>query len=301
MRRLELLIKEVRQSSDTDDINSISDFELMRYFNDAQKSIQNVIYQSNSSADVFVKEYLLGLEPEVQQYPLPLDIYAKNSVVSVSLTRDGRIYQPLKRAAYREKEVVLGYSLLGNNLVLTSNPSTMSARQLIMTYNYRLPLLSLRVGKISAVDNNAKTITLGSDYLSDFYERHEYISIVDKFGNRILDTDSLGNQIQKNLYIDSFNQSTFVITTDGDLSNVDNTHYVVMGENSCSHPFLPEECEPFLLAHVQRRILSKISSEDVIKESAFTAEERQDIITLFEDNVKDILYPVSTDRDYMGY
>lgn len=301
MRRLDLLIKEVRQSSDTADLNSITDFELMRYFNDAQKAIQNVVYQANSSADIFVKEYLMTLEAEKQQYPLPMDIFAQNSVVSVSLTRDGRIFQPLKRSAYREKDVVLGYSLLGKNVVFTSNPTNMGSREALITYNYRLPVISLRVGKISAVDNNAKTITLEAGYLEDFQNTYEFISIVDKFGNRILDTDSLGNQVQKNLYIENFNESTFVITTDGDLSNVDNTHYVVMGENSSSHSFLPEECEPFLLSHVQRRTLSKISSEDVIKESAFTAEERQDIITLFEDNVKDILYPVNTDKDYMGY
>lgn len=301
MRRLELLIKEVRDASDTNDLNSVTDFEIMRYFNDAQKAIQNVIYQANSSADVFVKEYLKTITSGTQRYDLPIDIYAQNSVVSVNLLRDSSIIQNLRRVAYREKETAFGYSLLGKKFVLTSDPSTTASSQVLLTYNYKLPMLSLRVGKVSAVDDGLNTITLESDYLAEFFNRYEYVSIVDKKGAMVMDADSDGNVVSKQLFIDSFDESTFTIQTDGDLSNVTTDHYVVMGINSTSHSLLPDECEPYLLSHVQRRVLGKISSEDIQTESSFTAEEREDINGLFSDNVKDSLYPVISDTYFLGY
>lgn len=301
MKKLELLITEVRESSDTKDLNSVTDFELMRYFNDAQKAVQNVIFQANSSADIFVKEYIKSLVADVQRYDLPLDIYAQNSVVSVNYLRDGKILQNLRRVAYREKETAFGYSLLGKKFVLTSNPSTTASSQVLLTYNYKLPELSLRVGKIADVDDVTKIITLDTEYLSDFQNRCEYISIVDKIGQLVQNVDVDGNVVSKQLYLDSFNESTFEIQTDGDLSNVTTDHYVVMGINSTSHSFLPDECEPFLLSYVQRRILGKISSEDLANEGAFTLEEKEALTTLFEDNVKDSLYPVIQDTYFLGY
>lgn len=301
MRKLELLIQEVRDVSDTNDINSVSDFELMRYFNDAQKAIQNVIYQANSSADIFVKEYIKTITSGVQRYDLPVDIYAQNSVVSVNLLRDGGILQTLRRVAYREKETAFGYALLGKKFILTSDRSTVASSQVLLTYNYKLPTLSLRVGKISAVDDGANTITLDTEVLDGFQNRYEYVSIVDKKGAMIMDTDTDGNIVSKQLYIDSYDESTRTIQTDGNLSNVTTDHYVVMGINATSNCMLPDECEPYLLSHVQRRVMGKISSEDLQTESAFTLEEREDINGLFSDNVKDSLYPVISDTYFLGY
>jgi len=297
MRRLELLIKEVRQATTTNDINSISDFELMRYFNDGQKAIQNVIYQANSSADVFVKQYLFDLVSGQTIYSLPKDIYAQNSVASVSLLRNN-IIQPLKRSEYREQEISLGYSLMGKNLILSTDPQALSAPQCLMTYNYRLPSLSLRVGKVSSVLGQVITLTTP---ITGFEDLFEYVSIVDAKGERILNTDSNGNKIQKDLFITNYDSMTFELTVEGDISDVTNAHYVVLGRDATSNCTLPEDCEPFLLSYVQMRVLGKISSSDIQVEGAFTAEEREAISTLFADNVKDALYPVSSDTDYMGY
>ena len=40
---------------------------------------------------------------------------------------------------------------------------------------------------------------------------------------------------------------------------------------------LPKECEPYLMSYVQRRILNKISSQQVANENMFTMQERMDI------------------------
>lgn len=301
MRRLELLIKEVRQSSDTNDVNSITDYELQRYFNDGQRAIQAVIYKANNSADVFVKEYLKTLVSGQQRYDLPADIYARNSVVSVNIVRDMKVIQNLRRVAYREKETAFGYALLGSKFVLTSDPSTIASRKALLTYNYQLPSLSLRVDKIASVDSGAGTITLSAQYLEEFQERYEYISIVDKKGALVQDTDADGNIVPKMLFIDSFDPSTFTITVEGDLSNVTDEYYVVMGANATSNSLLPEECEPYLLSYVQRRVLGKIASNEIQTEGAFSAEEREELKTLFEDNVKDSLYPVIQDNYFLGY
>lgn len=292
MRRFEFLVNEVRENTDTENINSIGIYEIMRYFNDAQKLIQKIIFTGNSSSDIFVKQAQYEVNSTTTTFELPYDIYAHNAITMVSGVKDGRISLPLTRVAYREKQTLWGYALLDNNIILTTSPQVLTIQTLLVNYTYKLPLLSYRLGQVSAVDTVGNTVTVsGSTIIGDtaFTDRYENFSIVDRNGV----------QTANQLYLNSFLGLTF--SFDGDISTVNVGDWIVCGETGTSHSSLPDAAEPFLMMYVQRRILNKITSSEAASEQIFTTEERNDIEDLFKDTVKDALYPVSADTYYLGY
>jgi len=290
MRRFELLVNEVRESTDTTDINSVGVYEVMRYFNDAQKQLQKIIFTANPSSDMFVKQKLYSVISGQVQYDLPSDIYAHSSITSMNTIKDSHIAQTLTRVAYREKDILWGYAILDKTFVLTTNPEVSTVSDILMNYVYKLPVISYRLGKVESV--NAQVVTVSGASLidsTDFTERYDKYSIVTSEGVQT----AVGLELNDNTGLD--------FTFTGDISGISIGDYIVCGESGTSHSFLPDSCEPYLMAYVQRRILNKISSSEVTTENVFTMEERSDIEDLFKDTVKDALYPVSEDTYYLGY
>lgn len=279
MRRLELLVNEVRDSTDTKDVNSIGIYEIMRYFNDGQRSIQSILHTANPESDLFVnsKTYQISNSSPVE---LPLDLYTNTSIIGVYASSGGELLFPLTKSDIREMDNIDSYYILGNYLGL---PRSSGYREFTLLYEKRIPLLSYRLGRVSNIDLLTNTITVeGASLISNtgFVDRFDYYSIV----------DSKGIPTANNLLLDSNIGVSFVF--EGDLSLVQVNNWIVCGEYGTSHSMLPDECEPFLLAYVQRRILSKISSSDAVSENIFTSEERNELAELFADSSRDIKYPI---------
>lgn len=282
--RTDILLSRIRQESDTVDENSLSDFVLTNYLNDAQRTIQNLIFQSDKLNNVFTT--YTSIDPVAGQieYDLPSNVYADNSIISVwgmndTSNKPGQRYDKME---FGEKAPAYGYSVRNKKIIFGTEPQ----RRILVVYNYRLPILSLRVGKIASILGQAITITTP---LAGFSSVTEYVSIVDK----------VGLQIATGLYIDGF--ATPVLTVEGDLTNVTSDHYVVMGDSASSHSSLPDECETFLKIFVQRKALAHINSKKVANADIFSKEEREDLIGLFSDKHSDIEYPVVVDYDYLDY
>lgn len=299
LRRFEFLVKEVREVTSTEDINSVGIYEIMKYFNDGQKQIQKIIYTANPSTDIFVKQANYPITDRAQTaYTLPSDIYAHNAVNNINSVKDGKIAQTLTRVAYREKEAIWGYALLDNQFILTASPEVSTISSILLNYVYRLPTIGYRLAQVDSVALQVVTAD-GSSIIDDdsFQERYDYYSIVDREGN--VKQTSEGANISSDLLLTDYTGLNF--TFEGDLAEVVQGDYIVAGRCGTSHSKLPEACEPYLTTFVQRRILNKISSQEVANEQIFTNEERADIEDLFKDTVKDPLYPVSSDTDFLGY
>jgi len=285
MRRFELLVNEVRESTDTQDINSVGVYEVMRYFNDAQKQIQKIIFTANPSADIFVTTANYDIAgSSAKEFDLPFDIYAHNSVISLHSFNGSSI----TRLANRERSTLYGYALVDKQFLLGFEPQ----EDLVLNYVYKLPVLSYRLGKISAIDTVTGIVTIdGASLIADegFSDRYDDFSIVSSKG------------VQKATQLELTNFAGLDFTFTGTLTGVSVGDYIVCGESGTSHSLLSDECEPFLMAYVQRRILNKISSAEVATENIFSETERMDLEDLFKDNIKDALYPVSSDNDYLGY
>jgi hypothetical protein len=301
MRRLELLVNEVRESTDTTDINSLGVYEIMRYFNDGQRVIQKIIFAANPSADIFVKQAQYSVSGSSQvAFDLPFNIYAHSSISSVNSVKDSRIAQTLTRVAYREKETLWGYAILDDQIVLTTSPEASTISDLLVNYVYKLPVISYRLGQIDSIDTGTGVITVAGETIidnTDFTERYDNYSIV----------SSKGVQKANQLYLSSFSGLTFTMegtlgaNADLQLAGAEIGDWVVCGEDGGSHSLLPDSCEPFLMSYVQTRILNKISSAEVATEALFSSQQRADIEDLFADTVKDALYPVSADSYFLGY
>lgn len=300
MRRFDFLVNEVRECTDTEDINSLGLYEVMRYFNDAQKQIQKIIFTANPSSDIFVKQANYSIAGSQVAYDLPFDVYARQAINMVSTLKDNKIAKTLTRVAYREKETLWGYAILDKQIVLTTAPEVSTVSNLLVNYVYKVPVISYRIGQITAIDTNTGDVTVdGANIIADedFQKRYEKYSIVDSTGAQ------KANQLTLNTFagLDFNFGGTLGPNTDLQLAGAEIGDWIVCGESGSSHSELPDECEPYLMAYVQRRILNKISSREVNTEQIFTNEERLDIEDLFKDTVKDALYPVSSDSYYLGY
>lgn len=285
--RIDLLINTIREESDTEDVNSISDFIITEYMNDAQREIQRVIHGVEKSIDNFIGSQIITLTPNQLTYDLSEHQLADTSIRSVhTIDTNNRIIQTLRKIGYRERTTVFGYSIENQKIVLSSDPATGGGRRLLVKYNYRYPTLGLRWGKISSI--SGQDITLNSP-LSDVENRSEYVTIVSK----------TGTQIARDLYVDSF--STPVLTVDGDITDATTDHYVTYGKNATTHCELPEDCLTYLKVFTARKIQAHLNSTKIQNTNVFTGEEREQIAELFTSKHSDVEYPMITDTDFLGY
>lgn len=82
---------------------------------------------------------------------------------------------------------------------------------------------------------------------------------------------------------------TIVVTYDKALEDITSVNDTIL---------LPATCEDFLMAFVERKINYVDSSKDIGNSQIFTAEEKEEIISLFKEDIKEVKYPVIVDETY---
>ena len=302
MRRIDFLIRQCRRATDNKDINALVDFEIIQYFNDAQRSIQNIIFQANGSADIFSRTKNLTLTANQTTVPLPVDIYAQNSVYDVFMLASigGNIIQHIRRVSPKERDTIFGYVLQGKNLLLTTNLNNSATNNLAINYEAKLPIFSPILSTVRSIDTLNNTVTVGSDLLEnypEFYLEDEKFSFVDSEGVTKV------NRLRLIDYTEGSTTLKFVgdLTGGSDFDGVEVGDVLCLGEDSTTHSQLMDSTETYLLAYVNRMMFGRNSDIDVNIQHGFTEQERVDLAELYADNVKDSLHPPSTDTDYLGY
>lgn len=279
--RSDILLTQIREESDTTDDNSLSDQILLRYINDAQKTIQNIIFQNDKLNNVFTQWKEITTNSSTLEYSLPNDVFAENSIIGVyAINSSDEVLYRYEKGGFGEKGSSRQYSLKNRKIVLSTYPTN----NLLVVYNYRYSSLSKRVASVDSVASQVITVT---EILANFDSLDEYVTIVDKYGT----------QIVTGLYIDSYSNPS--LTVEGDLTDVTSSHYVVLGRDASSHSDLPEECEPYLKEFVKRKIYAHINSTKLKDTAVFTQQEKEDIADLFADKNSDIEYPYIVDTDYL--
>lgn len=290
MRRTEYLLTEIRNSTDNTDTNGIKDAELISYLNYGQKLIQNIVFAANVKADIFkaVEVY------EANQsgiYTLPDDKYAVNSISLVEgrfgLDNVNSGFRPIERVDKSEAANMFGYYTEDDQVILTGLNINLQVVQVRITYFRVLPRMDKRWGKVQTVNSGVSLVLTGQDDLASTVD--DYVTVVDKYGA----------QVRGDIYIDSFSGATWS-TTDA-LTGVSANDYVCMGKNSVNASLLPDECETYLLDYVRQRIYTRNVYEDANKQVYFTDQQKADIVALFSNNQKDIIYPPITDTEYLEF
>ena len=82
MRRIEHLINDVRFQTN-EQSNRFSNLKFNKIFNDAQTEIVRIINMRSSENTFFSQIYATDLVSNQSCYPLPSDVYARNSINSV--------------------------------------------------------------------------------------------------------------------------------------------------------------------------------------------------------------------------
>ena len=292
MRRVQLLINDIRFNTNNTDDNRISDMRLVKFFNDAQDAIQAIVFMNDTDAKHFSVETFIDLQYGVEKYTLPSDIYANNSINSVARkVNEGSstFFTPLRKTSEKERRKGMSYSVIGNQIVLSPLPKINLLNGIRLNYIQKLPKLSQRIGKIKSLSSGTSvTIDILSEGDISLFEDH--FCIVDRFG---VIKDS-------GLLIDSYNENTGKITTSSTIVNGAIGDYVVIGKRATSHAQLPENTEALLTSFVERRIQLVDSSSDINNADLFTEKEKELIIGLYSKNDHDAKYPTIVDETYLN-
>lgn len=284
MERAELLITKIRANTNLTDRNGVTDATILHHLNDAQKTIQSLIKQAELEPDLFIGTEIVT--PEEVTADLPIDTFAANFILQVA--PEGRV-QKLDKIQSYERGNKRGY-FVENNTIGFSSGLIDSYDSFTLKYFRRLPEIDIRRGLITAKGANSITVSGHSTTVGTrIGDLSDWITVVNKDGEII----------QRAIRVLSFNSGTGVITTETDIdADVDVDQYVVMGKIASSHSELPDECEPFLLDFVQKKVRSKNVSKETNNQSIFSEEQKEILIGLFQGNSADPVYPPTTDTDW---
>lgn len=159
MERFDVLVRNARDQTGNQQYTStqgVRQREFVRYGNDAQMRIYNKMLMERSS--LFMKEGFINVVAREAHYDLPTDIFLKHNVLKVDYSPNGdaRLYSPLDFRTPRQEVTAPGYPdcyfLRQGELVLSPIPMQSALAGLRLNYQYTLPTLDTRRGRIERVD-----------------------------------------------------------------------------------------------------------------------------------------------------
>lgn len=294
MRRIELLINDVRFNTNNEGINRYSSIRMIKFFNDAQRTLQSLIHTHDTNGKYFVRETFLDLVVNQESYNMPVDIFADNAITGVArlvTTSSIDYYTPMRQLTEKERRKEFGYIPQGATVIVSPVPNILLNNGLRINYTYRIATLSLRVGKIaSKIDGTS--VQLAAGWLTDDITLFEDFFCVVGADGVIKD---------RGFALDGYNASTGLISTSSTLINGAIGDYVVIGLEATSHSELPDVCEQILTNFVERKIQAVDSSEEIKDINFLTQEELESIKRLFVDVEQDVKYPPIADDTYLNF
>jgi hypothetical protein len=272
MRKTQYLIREARQNTNTTDVEAITEYLCVSLLNRAQEFIQAFLFTQNIEAKIFRKSYILNTSSGVEEYALPSDVYAKNSINNI-MYKNGDTYSPLKQIAEKARGVSTGYFLSDSNIILSPMPQFTQVFN--VSYTRRLPSLALSYGSILSVAANT-SITLNAGYTE--------LTGVDDF---FCVVDSDGVIIKQGLIISQVGDVLSLSDTTSILAG----HFVVPGKYATTLCQLPDELESAMIMSLENSINARLSSKDIGISKPLTDEMLAQIGSMFADNTTDTFMP----------
>lgn len=292
LRRLERLLTESRFSSNTQDQDSIADALLVFYSNRVQSMIEDRVFMSNSSNNIFmgVKDYTIVQNQT--DYALPFDVYALNAIKSVNVVRTstyGYLNDKIPFISESESGNKYGYFLKENYAVFNLQRNVSDPVRI--DYVRKIPSLGKRLGTAISVATSG-SITVGAttediNDIDDFFSTVDINGVVKTRGNRVI-------SYVKATGVLTFTLGTSVPDTTTNIPSVG--QYVIPGTYATSHSQLPLECEKIFLEVLERRIAQRQSQTDTMSIIApLTAQEEALVDAVFAKGSDDNLVPPIVD------
>lgn len=310
-RYVRYLIDDVRTSTENTDVSDtvgIKDTEFLRFLNDAQHRIQNLIVQKHPS--IFLTEYTTQVVGGQESYAIPVRAFMGNKISQVEYSSDTSgtdNFIPLRPGSLYERNsgadgYPLKYIRKAGVFLLVPVPES-STGQLRVTYTHRLPKLDLRRGSVATVTLDTNSITsLILDVSTDSVDTTE----LNKF-TRLSIVDEEGNVKMANVKFTAVSGATGVVTIDpaftfetGETISVGDT--VVAGSYASTHVVLDDLVERYLIAYCTMKILHRDSNvTDLGAQQQILLAMEEDIVMAYSeisDDITEIPDIISYDDDW---
>lgn len=278
MRRAQLLINEARSSTNTQDqMEALPDTLLFQYFNRIQSCIQDMIMASGIKNKFNAGTYDIITVIGQNEYDLPSDIYLESSVNNVFVViTDGPREKLIPMTQISEKSLTreFGYVLKNRKIILP--PFDFTNYFIRVSYIKKVPDTGARYGKITTIGSTFLSMDTGHG--TDLPDYFDFFTVV----------DSNGEIIRDNLPLIS--QSGDTIDTDS-TTGISVGQYIIGGNHSSSHSFLPLDCEKILLSGLEKMIMARLSSRDIEVSSVIDEDMLSKTILALSDNSADEFSP----------
>lgn len=278
MRRAQLLINEARQSTNTQDqLEALPDTLLYQYLNRIQSCIQDMIMASGIKNKFNSFDYDFTTIIGQNEYDLPSNIYLENSVNNVFIViTDGPRQKLLPMSQISEKSLTreFGYVLKNSKIILP--PFDFTNYFIRVSYVKKVPDCGARYGKIITV--NPTSLVMDTGYGTNLPNYFDFFTVVDSNGEIIKDN------------MDLVSQSLSTINT-SDTTGISAGQYIIGGNYSSSHSFLPLDCEKILLSGLEKMIMARLSSRDIEVSSVIDEDMLGKTILALSDNGADEFGP----------
>lgn len=290
MRELQFLINDVRQRTDNTDTNAVSDREIIGYFNDCVKSIQSICSKANVLSSYFKSSIFYPSPVADQELDLPSDVFGDNAVTYVDISSDASgspdSWSTLERISQEEGHYLTGWYTRNKKIVFTGTRGANLGYGARAWYFKRLPRWDKAWATFTSKIGQAVTINVLD---SDFSKIDRFITFINPLTNEVR-ASGLSYVVT----------APGQITVTGDVSSLVAGDLMLMGKISTIDIELPEEVEPYILDYVGKRIYGRNNyREDATQNDYFTADDRDNITSIFADAGKSIVHPPITDTSYL--
>ena len=298
------LIEDARDSSENGDYTSttgIQDREFVRYLNEGQQRLHNLITQQHPR--VFEVDTTYTLSRLQETITLPDDIHVKNMVTQVEYSYNGETdqYSVLRAASPRNRATGIegtpaSYFVRNNKVFLIPTPTDTSAK-LRVSYIRRSHQLDKRMAQVSTVTLATDTITALTVDVTSVGVDADLLARADEHFTVV---NSQGVIKMKDVIFDDIDTSTGIVTIDSSFT-FDSGETIVSGDwlisnrSSSSHidSNLTDMCERYIEAYCIYKILKRDSSVD-------SAEQAQELIAM-ESEIVDSFKEIPNDLTTIPY
>lgn len=282
-RRAEELIKEARSLAYQENYSLTegwNDNTLVDILNLGLDKLYAAITQIDNPAEI--EEVRIDSVANQQAYDLPVDVHMALRVADVRYlygTTDYQ-FQTLVNSSIQQRYAFPGnipqiYTIRNGQILLSPTPSSSREGVIVVNYQKRMRKLDIRRGKIAS-----RTLGPPVTFTVDFTSSSQKNANLRANGESVLDlidrmciVDFEGNPIVNNVPIESYNQSTQVITCQQDYSIPSdeqtalddkiadgNDLFITSRGYSSTHSELDVECESSLIEYAVLRLL-RLQSE----------------------------------------
>lgn len=288
MRELQYLINDVREQTDNKDTNGVSDKEFIRYFNDAVKSVQAIVFKRNPLCSYFQKSVLYPTPTAGRAFDLPDDCYALNAVTFVEVQSDASIndeFSPLRRCFREDQRSFQGWFTQNRQIYFTGTLDVSLGYTARVWYFYRVPRFDKPWATVSSVAGQVVSLTVSD---SNYATVDRIVSFVNPTTREV--------KLRALPYVVTTPTS---ITITGDISTLSNGDIMVMGDASLKLD-MPDEVEPYLMDYVAKRIYGRNNyKSDAAQIEYFTQDDMSNIMAIFADAGQTIQATPITDTSYL--